>query len=54
MRNSTWHHAAESYSPLSNELSSDSVVIPHLESHQGDLGHLEVEDEGLLPHRVET
>lgn len=50
----TWHYTSESYSPLSNEISPDRIMVPHLETHQGDLWHLNIEDEGLLPHWVET
>lgn len=51
---STWHHAGESNSPLANEFSSNRIVIPHMEPHQGNLWHLNAENEGLLPHRIET
>ena len=33
----TWHHASESYRPLANEISSDWIVVPHLEPRQGNL-----------------
>lgn len=50
----TRHHTGESYGPLSNEISSNGIMIPHLETNQGDPWHLNTEDEGLLPHWVET
>lgn len=49
-----WHHAGESHSPLPNEVSSNGIVIPHLEPHEGDVRHLNVEDKGLFPHGVKT
>lgn len=51
---STWHHTGQGNCPLSDEISSNWIVIPHLKSHQRDLWHLNVEDKSLLPHWIES
>lgn len=51
---STWHHTGQGNCPLSDEISSNWIMIPHLKSHQRDLWHLNVEDKSLLPHWIES
>lgn len=53
-RVNTWHHTSESYSPLSNEISPDGIMVPHLETHQGDVWHQNVEDQCFLPHWIKA
>lgn len=50
----TWHHTAEGYCPLPDEIPPNGVVIPHEESDQGNLWHVDCEHQRLLPHGVET
>lgn len=50
----TWHHAAESYCPLSNEITPNWIMIPHEEPNQCDLWHVHCEHQRLLPHGVKT
>lgn len=48
----TWQHAVEGNGTLADEVLSDGVVVPHQEADQGQLGHVEGEDQRLLPHGV--
>lgn len=49
----TRHEAAEGHSSLPHKVSPDGVVVPDKEPHQGNLGHVDGEGEGLLPDRIE-
>ncbi len=49
----TWHHAVEGDGALADEVLADGVMIPHEETHQGQLGHVDRKHQRLLPHRVE-
>lgn len=49
----TWHHAVEGDGALADEVLADGVMIPHEETHQGQLWHVDREHQSLLPHRVE-
>ena len=49
----TWHHAVEGDCALADEVLADGVMIPHKETHQGQLWHVDCEHQSLLPHRVE-
>lgn len=39
--------------PLSDEVLADGVMIPHKETHKGQLRHVNREDQSLLPHWIE-
>lgn len=49
----TWHHAVEGDGALADEVLADGVMIPHEETHQGQLRHVDCEHQSLLPHWVE-
>lgn len=38
---------------LSDEVLANGVMIPHKETHKGQLRHVNREDQSLLPHRIE-
>lgn len=49
----TCHHAVEGDGALADEVLADGVMIPHKETHQGQLRHVDRKHQSLLPHRVE-
>lgn len=49
----TWHHAVKGNGALADEVLTNRVMVPHEETHQGQLWHLDCEHQSLLPHRVE-
>lgn len=50
----TRHHAVEGDGTLANEILSNGVVVPHEETYEGQLWHVDGKDQSFFPHRVET
>lgn len=49
----TWHHAVEGNGALADEVLANGVMIPHKETHKGQLRHVDCKHQSLLPHWVE-